>query len=373
MGGQVSTGRLQRAGVFAAAIVTLVACGSGAGTGSPPSAASVPAADEADTLDVEVSPDTSDVEVSGASVPATATVASTSTIAATTAVPATVATTAPVPGSAVVTVVDIGAARAAVDSGATIGRQWTATALLAWTIDLDGDAGAPQDTTNMAPGGVAVVGDQLPAELAGAAFELATAAGRPPVGLGTEPILAVAGLVGDPAGVEACDAEPPANIVCASLTSFSNTARAWEYAVYDHADAAGTVEVTTDVTGAWQIATWIPAAPPVPVTVPRTVASTRPTVVCDLPNEPPYHFPIQRGDSGPDVRAIQELLILNGFDVGASGADGHFGPATEAALRAYHGSGMTVGRAGARAGAACMEDLYVLTQLTESEGEDPNQ
>ena len=282
--------------------------------------------------------------------------------------------TVPTSGPPVVTLVDVEPARAAVDSGATIGRQWTASALLAWVIDLDGDPDAPEQTTNMAPIGQADVGAQLPAELAATAFDLATAAGRPPVGLGTDEILAIAGLVGDPAGVEECDAEPPANVVCASPTTFSNTARMSAYDVFDHGTGVGSVEVINDATGAWRIATWTASAsaPAPTAAAPPATTAERATVTCSTPNEPPHRFPIQRGDSGSDVRQIQELLILNGFDVGSSGADGHFGPATEAALRAFHSSGLTVGQTGARAGAACMEDFYVLIQNTESEGEDPN-
>ena len=38
---------------------------------------------------------------------------------------------------------------------------------------------------------------------------------------------------------------------------------------------------------------------------------------------------------GEDVKALQHLLIGNGFSVGASGADGSFGAATDTAVRAY--------------------------------------
>ncbi len=39
--------------------------------------------------------------------------------------------------------------------------------------------------------------------------------------------------------------------------------------------------------------------------------------------------------TGDDVREAQMLLIAHGFDVGSSGADGIFGPATDAAVRAF--------------------------------------
>lgn len=39
--------------------------------------------------------------------------------------------------------------------------------------------------------------------------------------------------------------------------------------------------------------------------------------------------------TGADVREVQQALIAQGFDVGDSGADGIFGPATDAAVRAF--------------------------------------
>ncbi len=44
---------------------------------------------------------------------------------------------------------------------------------------------------------------------------------------------------------------------------------------------------------------------------------------------------IQKGDKGKDVKSIQQMLIKDGYSVGACGADGVFGKATETALRAY--------------------------------------
>ena len=44
---------------------------------------------------------------------------------------------------------------------------------------------------------------------------------------------------------------------------------------------------------------------------------------------------LRKGDSGDHVRVMQALLIGYGYDCGQYGADGHFGGATESALRKY--------------------------------------
>lgn len=44
---------------------------------------------------------------------------------------------------------------------------------------------------------------------------------------------------------------------------------------------------------------------------------------------------LQRGTKGEDVRAMQQLLIFRGHDVGIDGADGDFGANTAAALRDF--------------------------------------
>lgn len=44
---------------------------------------------------------------------------------------------------------------------------------------------------------------------------------------------------------------------------------------------------------------------------------------------------LRRGSRGESVKAMQAVLIADGFDCGPDGADGDFGPATEAALRRY--------------------------------------
>lgn len=52
---------------------------------------------------------------------------------------------------------------------------------------------------------------------------------------------------------------------------------------------------------------------------------------------------LQKGDSGSEVKEMQELLIANGFDCGSSGADGEFGDDTEKAVKAFQAKyGLTV-------------------------------
>ncbi|MCU1677265.1 MAG: hypothetical protein JWM93_2023 [Frankiales bacterium] len=51
-----------------------------------------------------------------------------------------------------------------------------------------------------------------------------------------------------------------------------------------------------------------------------------------MPNVTP---PIKLGDRGPAVRDLQSRLINKGFRCGPAGADGDFGPNTDAAVRRY--------------------------------------
>lgn len=53
---------------------------------------------------------------------------------------------------------------------------------------------------------------------------------------------------------------------------------------------------------------------------------------------------LAKGDKGEDVRALQQKLILLGYDLGKWGADGDFGSATEAAVKGFqvnHGIALT--------------------------------
>lgn len=47
---------------------------------------------------------------------------------------------------------------------------------------------------------------------------------------------------------------------------------------------------------------------------------------------------LSKGDTGSQVRALQILLIGNGYDCGGFGADGTFGSGTETSVRAYQGA-----------------------------------
>lgn len=53
------------------------------------------------------------------------------------------------------------------------------------------------------------------------------------------------------------------------------------------------------------------------------------------PDDVGDEFPLGRGSSGARVAQLQQWLMAAGFDVGASGADGHLGPATQAAVTAW--------------------------------------
>jgi RHS repeat-associated protein len=55
------------------------------------------------------------------------------------------------------------------------------------------------------------------------------------------------------------------------------------------------------------------------------------------------HTVLQLGDSGGEVQLLQQRLIERGYDLGGSGADGQFGPATQAAVEQFQqGQGIGV-------------------------------
>lgn len=51
--------------------------------------------------------------------------------------------------------------------------------------------------------------------------------------------------------------------------------------------------------------------------------------------EPILKRVLRKGCSGEDVKALQNALITLGYDLGNTGADGKFGKATEAAVKAF--------------------------------------
>lgn len=65
-------------------------------------------------------------------------------------------------------------------------------------------------------------------------------------------------------------------------------------------------------------------------TVAKTESATKTTT-----NIPVTLRMLRNGDSGSDVKALQILLVGNGFSVGSAGNDGKFGNGTAAALKAY--------------------------------------
>lgn len=69
---------------------------------------------------------------------------------------------------------------------------------------------------------------------------------------------------------------------------------------------------------------------------------------------------LYKGLKGEDVRAMQALLALRGYPCGDKGADGSFGPATDAAVRGYQQAmGLAVD---GRAGPATMKSLLGVGQ-----------
>ncbi len=64
----------------------------------------------------------------------------------------------------------------------------------------------------------------------------------------------------------------------------------------------------------------------------------------DLPAETIEIAPrtLRKGDSGTDVKELQEALLREGYDLGSYGADGKFGSETLSAVRAFqHDNGLT--------------------------------
>lgn len=79
---------------------------------------------------------------------------------------------------------------------------------------------------------------------------------------------------------------------------------------------------------------------------------------------------LQKGDSGPEVKEMQELLIANGFDCGVSGADGDFGDDTEKAVKAFQAKyGLTVNGQYGEKSKEKLKSLKPDDNKTESGGE----
>ena len=72
-------------------------------------------------------------------------------------------------------------------------------------------------------------------------------------------------------------------------------------------------------------------------------AATAPTVTEEKEVNEVKLNTLKRGSTGAQVKALQTLLIGYGYSCGNSGADGNFGQATDAAVRAYQkANGLTV-------------------------------
>ncbi|WP_160158444.1 peptidoglycan-binding protein [Cellulomonas sp. SLBN-39] len=84
----------------------------------------------------------------------------------------------------------------------------------------------------------------------------------------------------------------------------------------------------------------------------------RPVVVAA--GQIPMYRDLGRGDQGPDVRQLQDLLIGSGYLIGP--ADGVFGGATERAVRAWH-AGLGIAAAGADGGKVLRGDVVAVGAL----------
>lgn len=119
-----------------------------------------------------------------------------------------------------------------------------------------------------------------------------------------------------------------------------------------------------------------PGAAPAPV-APPTISAARPDInFPDIPEKktpppPPPKTIFGVGDKGPKILAFQKNLVALGYNVGKKGADGIFGPATEAAVRDFQGkNGIKVS---GRVGPPTMRKLAeVVKTKKEVKPEDPN-
>lgn len=90
-------------------------------------------------------------------------------------------------------------------------------------------------------------------------------------------------------------------------------------------DAASTVAAPTTIAPPGAATSSIPASEPPPTTTECRYVDTPP-----IP--PPADLRIERGDCGPGVYRLQQMLAEIGYSITA---DGQFGPATEAVVKLY--------------------------------------
>lgn len=85
-----------------------------------------------------------------------------------------------------------------------------------------------------------------------------------------------------------------------------------------------------------------PVKPPMPAPLPPVVIVTPPIAPVPVPQAPaPTTIAgpnLKRGSSGARVLLVQHRLASLGYSLGKSGADGQFGPSTEAAVKAFQKS-----------------------------------
>jgi peptidoglycan hydrolase-like protein with peptidoglycan-binding domain len=85
-----------------------------------------------------------------------------------------------------------------------------------------------------------------------------------------------------------------------------------------------------------------PVKPPMPAPLPPVVIVTPPLAPVPVPQAPaPATIAgpnLKRGSSGARVLLVQQRLASLGYSLGKSGADGQFGPSTEAAVKAFQKS-----------------------------------
>ena len=90
------------------------------------------------------------------------------------------------------------------------------------------------------------------------------------------------------------------------------------------------------------------------------------TATPDTTDAVPGRPTLRKGSTGADVKTLQILLLARGYDLGRYGADGDFGNATLAAVKAYQGgAGLTVdGVVGAKTWAALMAASAAMYRYT---------
>jgi len=112
----------------------------------------------------------------------------------------------------------------------------------------------------------------------------------------------------------------------------------WAY-VDSCVGCGGDTQAIAQYTSRWELAVLFPS----PLCRADALATGMPPIVADrvnwpcdggMPEPPPVadEFPLRVGSVGPRVATAQQQLAALGFDVGASGADGRFGPDTASAV-----------------------------------------